>query len=266
MIAADPTQVHQIIMNLCSNAGYAMMDKGGCLGVCVEKITLDIETVNNYLDLQPGDYVRLIVRDTGQGLEKEVMSRIFEPFFTTKPVGTGTGMGIAMVHGIVKKLGGGIFVDSEPGMGTTFEVFFPKATDSHPGEMSQETTIPVGHESILYVDDEENMADMAQEMLTSLGYKVVTKTTSLGALSYFKQNSALIDLVITDQTMPDLTGVRFARELWEIRPELPVILCSGFSDLVSPGSAEVSGIRHYIMKPFGKRELAIKIREAIDSV
>jgi PAS domain S-box-containing protein len=265
MVTADPTQVHQILMNLCTNAGYAMMDKGGCLGVMVEKITLDKDTAKNYLDLQPGDYVRLIVRDTGLGMEKEVMNRIFDPFFTTKPVGSGTGMGLAMVHGIVKKLGGGIFVESDPGMGTAFEVFFPKAMDSYPGEVIPEIIIPVGHESILYVDDEENMADMAQEMLTSLGYRVVTKTTSPGALSYFKAHSALIDLVITDQTMPDLTGVRLARKLWEIRPDMPVILCSGFSDLVSPESQEVSGIRHYMMKPYGKRELAVKIREILDS-
>ncbi|MBA3009359.1 MAG: response regulator [Proteobacteria bacterium] len=262
MITADPTQVHQIIMNLCSNAGYAMMEKGGVLCVSLEKVA---HTAQTFLDLLPGDYVRLTVSDTGQGMEKEVMDRIFEPFFTTKPLGSGTGMGLAMVHGIVKKLGGDIFVDSTPGKGTTFHLFFPTAMGSTPEEVLPEAIVPTGNESILFVDDEENMADMAQEMLTSLGYKVVTKTSSPEALSYFKQNPARVDLVITDQTMPELTGMTLAGKLWEIRPELPVILCTGFNDLVSAESAKNSGIREYILKPYGKRDLAIKIRKTLDS-
>jgi PAS domain S-box-containing protein len=265
MITADPSQVHQIIMNLCSNAGYAMMEEGGILDVCVEKMTLDHDTARKYLDLLPGDYVRLTVRDTGQGMEKEVMNRIFDPFFTTKPMGTGTGMGLAMVHGIVKKLGGGIFVDSEPGMGTRFHVFFPKAIDCVQEEGPLETIIPTGNESILFVDDEENMADMAQEMLTSLGYRVVTKTSALEALSYFQQNVTQVDLIITDQTMPELTGMALARKIGQIRPDLPIILSSGFNDLVSPEAVKESGIDHYIMKPYGKRDLAAIIRESLDS-
>jgi PAS domain S-box-containing protein len=264
-INADPTQIHQIIMNLCSNAGYAMVEKGGILTVCVEKMVLDSRTGKKYPGLLPGDYVLLTVGDTGQGMEKKVMNRIFEPFFTTKPVGTGTGMGLAMVHGIIKKLAGGIFVDSKPCVGTTFYVFFPRAIDPPRRKAVRETIIPLGSESILFVDDEIDMADMAREMLTTLGYKVVTKTSSLGALSYFKENPARVDLVITDQTMPDLTGMKLAQKLREIRPELPVILSSGFNDLVSPESIKKSGIGHYIMKPYSKRDIAVKIRESLNS-
>ncbi|MBF0378087.1 MAG: response regulator [Desulfamplus sp.] len=263
ILIADPTKIHQIIMNLCSNAGYAMQEQGGLLAVCTELMELDPDSAGKYLDLKPGTYIRMTVSDTGHGMNKEIMERIFEPFFTTKPRGKGTGMGLAMVHGIVKNLGGNIYVYSEVGKGTTFHLFFPKAPEGSQVCTIESVSIATGDETILYVDDEIPIVEMAQEMLTTLGYKVEGVVGSVQALERFKQSPEKFDIVITDQTMPNLTGCEFAKKIWEIRSGIPVILCSGFNDLVNPEFAKNIGISEYVMKPYSKQEMAIKIRKAL---
>ncbi len=263
IIIADPTKIHQIIMNLCSNAGYAMQESGGLLAVCTELMDIDPDSAEKYLDLNPGKYIRLTVSDTGCGMDKKVMERIFEPFFTTKPRGKGTGMGLAMVHGILRSLGGNIYVYSEVGKGTTFHLFFPRAPEGSDTKTLESFNIARGDERILYVDDEVAIVDMAQEMLTTLGYKVDGVVGSFEAFERFKQNPDRFDVVITDQTMPEMTGCDLAKKIWEIRPGLPIILCSGFNDLVNPESAKRMGICQYIMKPYSKQEISIKIRKAL---
>ncbi|MBF0232455.1 MAG: response regulator, partial [Desulfamplus sp.] len=263
IIIADPTKLHQIIMNLCTNAGYAMQPYGGLLAVCTEVVELDPESAGKYMDLKPGSYIRLTVSDTGHGMAKEVMERIFEPFFTTKPRGQGTGMGLAMVHGIVKSLGGNIYVYSEVGKGTTFHILFPRAPEGKQPYICEPVCIATGSETILYVDDEGPIVDMAHEMLTSLGYKVEGVIGSLDALEKFKSNPDSFDLVITDQTMPEMTGCDLAKQIWKIRSDIPVIICSGFNDLVNPESAKLLGIREYLMKPYSKQDIATRIRRAL---
>ncbi|MBF0302479.1 MAG: response regulator [Desulfamplus sp.] len=265
IIIADPTKIHQIIMNLCSNAGYAMQESGGLLAVCTEILDIDPESAEKYLDLNHGKYIRLTVSDTGHGMDKKVMERIFEPFFTTKPRGKGTGMGLAMVHGILKSLGGNIYVYSEIDKGTTFHLFFPCAPEGSHIKSQEFVDIATGDETILYVDDEAPIVDMAQEMLTTLGYRVEGVIGSVEALERFSQQPKRFDIVITDQTMPEMTGCELAKKIWEIRPGLPIILCSGFNDLVNPESAKSLGIREYVMKPYSKQEISIKIRRALQN-
>ncbi|MBF0468908.1 MAG: response regulator [Desulfamplus sp.] len=263
VIIADPTKLHQIIMNLCTNAGYAMKENGGVLAVCTEIMELDPESAGKYLDLEPGSYIRLTVSDTGHGMDKEIVERIFEPFFTTKPQGQGTGMGLAMVHGIVKSLGGKIYVYSEVGKGSTFHLFFPRAPEGSRTEACEPVCIATGSEAILYVDDEAPIVEMAHEMLTSLGYRVEGVVGSVEALEKLKYKPEAFDLVITDQTMPEMTGCDLARQIWKIRPDIPVILCSGFNDLVNSESAKRLGIREYLMKPYSKQDIATRIRRAL---
>lgn len=263
IVMADPTQIHQIIMNLCSNAEYAMQENGGLLVVCTEIMELDPESAGKYLDLMPGSYIRLTVSDTGHGMDKKDMARIFEPFFTTKPRGKGTGMGLAMVHGIVKSLGGNIYVYSEVGKGSTFHLFFPQAPEGKRAESCEPVCIATGNETILYVDDEPQIVDMAQEMLATLGYRVEGVVGSVEAFERFSRFPDRFDMVITDQTMPGMTGCDLAKKVWELRPEIPVILCSGFNDLVNPESARLLGICEYVMKPYSKQEIAMKIRRGL---
>ncbi|MGD9730945.1 MAG: 7TM diverse intracellular signaling domain-containing protein, partial [Desulfamplus sp.] len=263
IIMADPTKIHQIIMNLCSNAGYAMQENGGLLNVSTEVMEIDSDSAGRYLQLAGGRYIRMTVSDTGHGMDKEVLNRIFEPFFTTKPQGKGTGMGLAMVHGIVKNLGGNIYVYSEVGQGTTFHLFFPCAPDGVDIQNLETPKLETGTETILYIDDEPPIVDMAYEMLTTLGYKVEGVVGSVEGLERFKQQPEKFDIVITDQTMPELTGCELAKKIWEIRPGLPIILCSGFNDLINPDSAKKLGISEYIMKPYSKHEISVKIRRAL---
>ncbi|MBF0203452.1 MAG: response regulator [Desulfamplus sp.] len=263
IIIADPTKIHQIIMNLCSNAGYAMQEHGGLLAVCTELMELDPDSAGKYIDLKPGTYIRMTVSDTGQGMDKQIKERIFEPFFTTKPRGQGTGMGLAMVHGIVKSLDGNIYVYSEVGKGTTFHLFFPKAPEGSQIGNIESLAIVTGNETILYVDDEATIVDMAQEMLTTLGYRVEGVVGSMEAFERFQQNPDRFDIVITDQTMPDMTGCELAKKIWEIRSGIPIILCSGFNTLVNPESSKSIGISEYVMKPYSKQEISIKIRRAL---
>lgn len=266
MVLADPTQIHQVLMNLISNAAYAMREKGGVLEVSLAGIDINPDgAAPSHPDLKPGPYVKLTVSDTGCGIEHAIMERIFDPFFTTKRPGEGTGMGLAVVHGIVKSYGGAILVDSEPGKGSTFNVFLPKIEGDILPEVDSAAPLPTGNEHILFVDDEEDLVDMVQQMLERLGYSVVAMTNSLKALEGFKAQPDQFDLVITDQAMPHMAGVDLAKELMRIRPEIPIILCTGFSEVISAEEAKALGIREFLMKPFATRVLAETTRRVLDS-
>jgi len=261
---ADPTQIHQVLMNLCTNADHAMRDTGGTLEVSLTDVAVKSESKARKLDISPGDYLCLKISDTGHGMPAAVKERIFDPFFTTKGRDKGTGMGLAVVHGIVKSHGGAITVYSEPGKGTRFDVYLQviRAEVKTPvGDIKQ---LPTGDERILFVDDEKALVDMGRQMLQRLGYSVVCRTSSIEALELFKVQSANFDLVITDMTMPNMTGEKLAAELMTVRPGIPVILCSGFSEQITEEKAGQQGIRKYLLKPMVMQTLAATVREVLD--
>ncbi len=264
LVMGDPTQIHQVLMNLCTNAGYAMRDQGGRLTVNLEPVELDPEFTAGHPNLKSGPYLKLTVSDTGPGIAESELDRIFEPFFTTKEKGEGTGMGLAVVHGIVTSHGGDIFVRSEPGQGTTFTVLFPAVERRIEPDTRLEIPPPSGTESILFVDDELALANAGKHMLESLGYDVITRTNSLEALELFEYQPDRFDLVITDMTMPGLTGDQLAQKLMEIRSDLPVILCTGFSARINEEKALALGIRAFVSKPVLKRQIAETIRMVLD--
>jgi len=263
-ILADPTQIHQVVMNLCSNAAYAMREKGGRVEVSLAEVEVDAHLARLHPDLNPGPYLRLTVSDSGTGMSREVMERVFDPFFTTKKPGEGSGMGLSVVHGIVRNARGAITVYSEVGKGSTFNVFFPRVEAE--GSPLQDSSGPIatGRERVLLVDDEEVQVQSIRNMLERLGYKVVAMMDSVGALALFRKDPGAFDLVITDQTMPQMTGVRLAEELLRIRPDLPVILCTGFSEAVDANGAQASGICQFLMKPFSVKEMAETMRRALE--
>jgi CheY-like chemotaxis protein len=215
-------------------------------------------------DLSPGKYLRLTVSDTGAGIDDEIIGRIFDPFFTTKEVGEGTGLGLSVVYGIVKNCSGAITVQSEVGKGTEFNVYLPLLTDvEDKQEAKVEAPIPGGKERILFVDDEAALVQLATSTLSGLGYEVVGRTSSLEALELFRTRPDWFDLVITDMTMPNIRGDELARELLKIRPDIPIILCTGFSEMISEEKANKLGIRRLVMKPISKKDLAIAIRDVL---
>jgi len=263
-VLADATQINQILINLCMNSARAMVEKGGILEVRLEDLELDEDAVKKYENLEPGKYVLLTVSDTGPGIAPDLISRIFEPYFTTKGLSEGAGMGLAVVLGIVKNHGGAVSVQSEPGKGTTFGVILPETQEQAAPEDLRSDDVPVGTERILFIDDEQALANMGRQMLERLGYDVVAKTGSIEALTLLKTQPDRFDLVITDVTMPGMTGDRLTQELMRIRPDIPVILCTEYSERVSKENAEAMGIRAYVMKPFVKKDLAAKVREVLD--
>ncbi len=263
-VMANATQIHQILMNLCTNAGHAMREKGGVLDVSLSEVEIRSGDLADYLDMKPGTYVRLTVSDTGHGMPAEVLDRIFEPYFTTKKEGEGTGMGLSVVHGIVKGHNGDIKAYSEPGKGTTFNVYLPcieakaKADKSPVAEQ-----IPKGSGSILLVDDEEKIIEVMVQMLEYLGYSVSAFTDSPEALDSFRKNPDFYDIVITDMTMPDMTGDVLARHVHAMRPGLPILLCTGYSRSVSRDQARALGIQEFLMKPPTIGELARTVQRAL---
>jgi PAS domain S-box-containing protein len=264
LVLADATQVHQVLMNLCINAADAMPEKSAKLEVSLDAVDVDADMAAGSPDMNPGPYVRLTVSDTGHGMNRDVMDRIFDPFFTTKAQGKGTGLGLAVVHGIVKSLAGTITVYSEPGIGSVFRVFLPRLASSNAPETEVNAQIPTGDERILFVDDEKTLVDLGRQMLEHLGYQVTAKASSIEALEAFRSQPDHFDLVITDQTMPDLTGMELAIELIKIRPDIPIILCTGFSELITPERAKALRIRQVLMKPLEMRRLALSIRELLE--
>ena len=258
-ILADPAQMQQVLMNLCANAAYAMREHGGTLDVELGGYSLSASD-----EMGPGPYLRLVVRDTGVGMAADIRDKVFDPFFTTKEQGEGTGLGLSIVHGIVKQHDGHITVESEPGKGSAFTVCFPMIAERPKARTPDEGTIPTGRERILFIDDEEALAEMGQQILSGLGYQVESKTGSREALAILRLDPSRFDLVVTDQTMPEMTGIELAGEILAIRPDMPIIMCTGYSQLVDADKARAAGIRAFVMKPLTKREIAGTIRKVID--
>ncbi|MBU0690730.1 response regulator [bacterium] len=265
-VLADPSQIHQVIMNLCTNASHAMRERGGILEVTLKAITLDADAAKAYPQLSAGDYSYLTISDTGHGMSENTIERIFEPFFTTKAVGEGTGLGLSVVHGIITKHRGAIHVASKENEGTTFEILLPLARTSDLQLKTVSSEVPHGTESILFVDDEEQIVKMALQMLKGLGYAVSGRTSSVEALEAFKADPKRFDLVITDQNMPHMTGSELTRELHRIRKGLPVILTTGFSETITSDNYRSWGISALIMKPIVMAEAAQTIRRVMDLV
>ncbi|MCA9500133.1 MAG: PAS domain S-box protein [Nitrospira sp.] len=265
IILGDPIQMHQVLMNLCANAEYAMRGSGGLLVLKLERVTGEPDGIGTHPDLHGGAYVRLTVQDTGSGMTSDIAQRIFDPFFTTKRVGEGTGMGLAVVHGIVISHGGVIRVESEPGQGTIFSLYFPEMeAASYPGEdksVQQEVFMGRGH--ILLVEDEEPLARLEEEAMKGLGYEVMVRTSSVEALEAFRADPFRFDAVVTDQTMPHITGEALARQLLELRPDVPIILCTGFSHSMTSEKAKAMGIRAFLLKPLLIKDLARTLREVL---
>lgn len=261
-VLANPIQIHQVLLNLCTNASHAMRDKGGVLGVELEEMSN--ERTSQYPELNHGPYVRLTVSDTGHGIDGRLIGQIFDPFFTTKERGEGTGMGLAVVHGIVKDCGGSIIVESEPGRGTVFHVFFTKIAEGISSEDETGKELVHGSERIMFIDDEDGIVEIVKKMLQSLGYKVDARNNSLEALKAFRDSPESFDLIITDQTMPKITGVELAKEIMKIRDDMPIILCTGFSPEISQEMARSMGIREFVLKPILMGEMAQSIRRVLD--
>jgi len=288
VIDADPTQMHQVIMNLCTNAGHAMQEEGGILTVSLRNAECGLRNVDLKLEesrlkipylktgsstsheaapsgLEPGHYLELTVSDTGFGMTREVMGKVFDPYFTTKEKGEGTGIGLSVVHGIVAQHGGAITVESEPGKGSAFHVYLrlTQAEEEQPS-VKEETPLPKGNERILFIDDEAALARMGKEMLNHLGYDTTCMTGSIEALALFEEDPNQFDLVITDTTMPHMPGDILARELMKLRPDIPVIIFTGHSRRISPEKAKEMGIKGFLMKPLAMRDLAGTVRKALD--
>lgn len=262
-IMADATQVHQIIMNLCANASHAMRASGGVLEIILSDIELHPPDMARFHGIVPGPFVHLSFRDTGHGIDPAHMERIFEPYFTTKQTGEGTGLGLAVVHGIVRNHGGAITAYSEPGKGAIFHVYLPKFKAWPSLEAERAGPLPTGTESILLVDDEHGLVDAYGKMLGRLGYRVTGVESSPEALGIFRASPDDFDLVITDQTMPKLPGIDLAREILRIRPEIPVLLCSGYSETIDKEAASRAGIRDFVLKPLLLVEIARVIRRIL---
>jgi PAS domain S-box-containing protein len=264
LILADATQIHQVLMNLFTNAFQALPEKGGLLWVGLDRLELDDADVMVIPDLTPGSYLRLTVSDNGMGMDRATMDRIFDPYFTSREKGEGTGMGLAVTHGIVKSYGGAITVKSERGKGASFEVYLPCIERKGSLETEGVKPLPTGNEKILLVDDEKAITDAIQQVLERLGYQVVARTSSVEAFEVFRSRPGEFDLVITDQTMPGMTGEEFAKKLMALRSDIPIILCTGFSHIINEEKAKAIGIRKFIMKPVVMREMALTIRDVLD--
>ena len=263
LVMADPTQIHQVVMNLCTNASHAMREKGGTLAVKLEPFEINYENTGAYPELSVGPYLRLRIDDTGHGMDNSIKERIFDPFFTTKERGEGTGLGLAVVYGIIKELKGAIRVESEKGRGTSFSIFFPRIQRLPKADAIEIRPIPGGTEVMLLVDDEEGLLKAQRKIFERLGYKVEIHSSSLDALEAFNRNPEYYDIVITDQTMPKMTGAQLAKQLIALRPDIPIILCTGFSDVISEEEAKSIGIKEFIMKPIVVSEVASKVRELL---
>jgi len=260
-VIADAGQIRQVVINLCTNASQAMPG-GGIMEISLTETAVTSKDTFLWGSLKPGNYLKFTVRDTGRGMNKEILERIFEPYFTTRTMGEATGMGLPVVHGIIKNHGGDILVESTPGKGSVFHVFLP-VNDEFESESSND--LRRKKKKILFVDDEEDLAYIVEMRLKRLGYDVVSTSSSREGLKLFQRDPFRFDLVITDQTMPRLTGCGLAWEIHAIRPDLPVVLCTGYSDLVERDEALKAGITEFIMKPFDIQDMAETIRKVMES-
>ncbi len=264
VINADPVQMHQMMMNLCINASQEMEKTGGSIEIKIERTYLDKDAINNFPGLNKGDHIKIIISDTGPGIDPEIINMIFDPYFTTKEFGNGSGMGLAVVHGIVKNHSGAITVDSKTGKGTTFTVLFPLTAEVPEIEANTVDELPQGTEKILFVDDEKSIVLMMQQILEWLGYYVDAKTDPVSALETFQSQPDAFDLVITDMAMPHMTGVTLAEKLMQIRPDIPIIICTGHSSLIDEKKAKEMNLAAFVMKPIITSEFAKTIRSVLD--
>jgi len=263
-VLADPTQISQVIMNLCTNAAQAMNEHAGVLKVTLKNV--DFENQDEKLDVKPGCYVALTVSDTGDGIKPEIIDRIFDPYFTTKEVGKGTGMGLAVIHGIVKNLDGTISVTSDPGKRSVFEVLLPVIEAETQQKAKEPEALPTGNEKILFIDDEKSIVKIVQRILERLGYQVETKTNPVEALELFRSGPDQFDLVITDMTMPKMTGENLAKEILNIRSDMPIILCTGFREKISEEKVRELGMSALVFKPFAPPKFALTVRKVLDEM
>lgn len=264
-ILAEPTQIHQVLMNLCTNAAQSMEESGGIMRVELASVYLDDHEISDEPHCLPGEYISLSVTDSGKGIEPGNLHRIFDPYFTTREVGKGSGMGLAVVLGIVKSHMGMIKVNSKPGRGTTITVFFPKTEDPTSHDEGNETNLPRGSEHILVVDDEDSIVEIIRNRLEGLGYRVTATNRSTEALEWFRSDPEAFDALITDQTMPELSGEELSRSILTIRPGFPIIICTGFSSRMDKNTASRIGIREFILKPVERAVLALAIRKVLDA-
>lgn len=264
MIVADPTQIHQVLMNLCTNASAAMRDNGGVLELILNELEVTDGSSQHRQGVPTGFYCELCVRDSGAGIEKAIIDRIFDPFFTTKEVGEGTGLGLALVHSIIEDHEGIIKVDSKPGVGTTFTLLLPRGEYAQPVDQVVADVSYSGTERILFVDDEESITRVTKQLLESIGYTVVETNSSQKALDIFTSDPEEFDLVVTDQNMPSMTGDELVTEILAVRPDVPIILCTGFSDKIDEKKARKIGVRHYLTKPTSLSTLSKTIRSVLD--
>jgi signal transduction histidine kinase len=264
VINANPTQIHQVLMNLCTNAAHAMREKGGVLEVGLSRFDEDQAKELSHPDLKSRSYLKISVSDTGHGMTTGKLKRIFDPYFTTKAAGQGTGLGLAVVRGIIKAHGGAIKVESSPDKGSLFEVYLPEIQEEVAPQSITTQAYRTGQETILFVDDEQTLVTMSEQMLDLLGYRAVTRTSSIEAFELFQHDPYRFDLVITDMTMPKMTGEKLAGKILEIRSDIPVILCTGYSERITEQRAKKLGISAYVMKPLVMRDLANTIRDVLD--
>ena len=263
-VFADETQIHQIVMNLCTNARHAMKNTGGTLDVTLKTAAIQAQDAQNFARMAPGNYIKLSIADTGPGIAPNLIDRIFEPYFTTKPTGEGTGLGLSTVHGIVRDHGGNVKVYSEPGVGTAFHIFLPVAEALPGADAKPPEQFPTGNERILFVDDEKPLIDLGRTLLERLGYRVETRASSIDAIEAFRADPGKYDLVISDMTMPKMSGDELARAIKAIRSDIPIILCSGFSDRIDARAKEAIGVSAFLMKPVTYGDLAKTVRMALD--
>ncbi|MDJ0669013.1 MAG: response regulator [Desulfobacterales bacterium] len=264
MIMADPIQMHQVIMNLCTNAAHAMEDGGGRLDVELAQVVISAEDCHRFPEVGSGHYVQLIVRDNGHGIDPVIVDRIFDPYYTTKEIDKGTGMGLAVVHGIVTSHQGCIRVRSQIAQGAEFEILFPVVQNQVAGESRFDTPPLRGNERVLFVDDEPALAQLGKSMLERLGYEVCACTSSLEALEAFRPDPDRFDILVTDLTMPDMTGIHLAQKLRALRHHLPVVVCTGYSEQITPENARSLGINGYLYKPLVLSTLSLEVRAALD--
>jgi CheY-like chemotaxis protein/anti-sigma regulatory factor (Ser/Thr protein kinase) len=264
LLLADPIQIHQLLMNLCTNAGHAMKESGGILEIKLQNRHLSDTDVQDNPLLKNGDYICLTVRDTGCGIPENNMEHIFEPYFTTKAPSEGTGLGLAVVHGIVRKYSGDIRVTSEVGKGTSVTIYLPALAREPESKIETASSIPRGTEHILFVDDEAALVKTSKIILERLGYRVTGLTSSEQALALFRKTPDAFDLLITDKTMPELSGFDLVQAMKAQRQEMPMILCTGVSIKSDIEKVQKIGINAFILKPFNKQELACTIRDVLD--
>jgi CheY-like chemotaxis protein len=263
-VLADPSQIHQVLVNLCTNGFHAMEKSGGVLTIELKQVKVDGLTVQFYPNLEEKEYVRLTVSDTGMGMDDETLDRIFEPFYTTKDIDKGTGLGLSVVHGIVRSHHGDIVVYSEPGKGSTFHVYLPVQKTEVKTSEEKEQKIQGGDETILVVDDEEIVTDVLQKMLKQIGYQVSVRNSSIEALKIFHQQVKKYDLIISDLTMPNMTGLELAKEVHQVRGDLPIVIMTGYGENITGDIVKHYGISKIMGKPIEMEKLALVIRQILD--